>query len=260
MQRVRPDALKRYRLFVDTVTQGIGLEKSMPNPPVASLISGHFYATLPYPEGVAGDLFVARQFGGKKQEVADILALAFLHAGPFGMNASARSADEYMQSWDPADDGPGVRWPDGWDVDADAFRCGIDFARADDRNEIFADDLEKIEKWHRRVQGDVPQYVQFLATHYPLALKAFRARYESSTEGTLPKQFIALCHVHLAACWSRPNALRRAVHMAKYFGVERDHVIQVIGLSMLYLGDIAMDDTIDGLGCVLANWDEETRG
>jgi hypothetical protein len=251
---VRPDALKRYRLFVDTVTQGIGLENPMPNPPVASLVSGHFYTTLPYPEGVAGDLFVARQFGGKRQEVADILTLAFLHSGPFGMNTSARAADPYLRSWDPADDGPGIRWPDGWSVDPGAFRCGIDFSRMDDTNEILPSDLERIVEWHRRVQGAVPQYVPFLAKHYPLALKTFRARYETSMEGTLPKQFIALCHVHLAACWNRPDALSRALHMAKHFDVEKDQVVQILTLSMLYLGDIATDAAIGGLDGVLAEW------
>ena len=171
------------------------------------------------------------------------------------MNTSVRAAYEDMRAWDPADDGPGIPWPDDWVVDPEAFRCGIDFSSMDDKNEIRRLDLEKIEAWHTRVQGSVPRYVPFLAKYYPLALKAFRARYETSTEGTLPKQFIALCHVHLAACWNQPDSLRRALHMARYFGVEKDHVVQVVALSMLYLGDIATDGTVRDLEGVLEEWE-----
>lgn len=253
MHDVRPDALKRYRLYVNTVTQGIGLEHSMPNPPVASLVSGHFYATLPYPQGVAGDLFVAKQVGGTKQEVADILAMAFLHAGPFGMNTSAAAAAEYLGTWDDSD-APGLTWPDGWEVDPEAFRCGIDFERVD-ATDVSPEQIGKIEEWHRRVQGEVPDYVRFLAKHYPLALLAFRARYETSMTGTLPKQFIALCQVHLAACWVRPDALRRAFHMARTFGVAKDHVVQILTLAMLYLGDVRTGAAIEGVEDSLAAWD-----
>jgi hypothetical protein len=255
LHEFRPDALKRYRLFIDTATQGVGFERGLPNPPVASLVSGHFYATLPYPEGVAGDLFVAKLVGGTKQEVADVLTLAFLHAGPFGMNTSVGAVYEHMRHWDAADEGPGIPWPDGWVADPEAFRCGIDFSTVDDTNEIHGADLGKIEAWHTRVQGSIPVYVPFLAKHYPLALKAFRARYETSMEGTLPKQFIALCQVHLAACWNHRDALRRSLHMARYFGVEKDQVVQIVALSMLYLGDIGTDRTVDGLDGVLEEWD-----
>ena len=51
MHEVRPDVLKRYRLNVDVTTNGVGLVESMPNPPVASLVAGHYYTTIPYPEG-----------------------------------------------------------------------------------------------------------------------------------------------------------------------------------------------------------------
>ena len=84
------------------------------------------------------------------------------------------------------------------------------------------DDLEKIEQWHERVEGEVPRYVSFLAKHNPLALKAFRARFETSTQRrTLPKQAIASCFVQYASVTGQPDALRRALHMARLFGVKR---------------------------------------
>ena len=74
------------------------------------------------------------------------------------MNTSVRAAYEDMRAWDPADDGPGIPWPDDWVVDPEAFRCGIDFSLMDDKNEIRRLDLEKIEAWHTRCK------VQFRGT------------------------------------------------------------------------------------------------
>lgn len=255
MHEHRPDALKRYRLAVDVATQGVGLDDPMPNPPVASLLAGHYYTTLPYPQGIAADLFVAKRVGGRRQEVADILGLAWLHSGMHGMNTASRVCGPFMDDWGAAGDtGSGVPWPDGWAPDPEAFRSGIDFAMADDTNEISADDLAKLEGWHRRVQGEVPRYVGFLAKYHPLALKAFRARYETSMEGSLPKQYIALSQIQLAAAWRCAEAVRRGVHMARAFGVRRDHVVQALVFSQLYLGDIGMDAALEGVADALESW------
>jgi hypothetical protein len=192
---------------VDTVTQGIGLEERMPNPPVASLVSGHYYATLPYAEGVLGDLLIAQRVGGTRQDVADILAMSFLHGGPHGMNLTARTLAPVMRESAERDStpSPGIQWPDGWTADASAFRCGVDFStECPDSIEAAAAEVKQIQEWYRRVQGEVPRYVDFLAKHYPRALRAFRARYESSLAGSLPKQFIALCLVHLATAERSP--------------------------------------------------------
>jgi len=254
MHRVRPDALKRYRLFVDTVTQGRGLQDGMPNPPVASLVSGHFYVTLPYPDGVLGDLFVAAQVNGTKQEVADILALSFLHSGPFGMNVIAHECEADLDEWKEDNAATGIEWPKGWGVDPDAFRCGIDFEAISDETDLTSQEYELIERWHREIQGEVPAYVAFLGMHFPRALRAFRARYETSTEGTLPKQFIALCHVHLSAAWGQTGSLRRSLRMARHFGVAKEHAVQIIALAMLYLGDVAMDSALTDVNEILAGW------
>jgi alkylhydroperoxidase/carboxymuconolactone decarboxylase family protein YurZ len=259
MYRIRPDALKRYRLFVDTVTQGRGLEDGMPNPPVASLVSGHFYVTLPYPDGVLGDLFVASRINGTKQEVADILALSFLHSGPFGMNVIAHECQADLDRWVEGDNATGITWPEGWNIDASAFQCGIDFEAVVDDTDLSGREYDLIEAWHLKVQGEVPAYVTFLGAHFPRALRAFRARYETSTGGQLPRQFIALCHVHLSACWGQTGSLRRSLRMARHFGVSKDHAVQIMALAMLYLGDVAMDSAVTDANEILADWPESSQ-
>jgi hypothetical protein len=161
-----------------------------------------------------------------------------------------------MQEWRSDNGATGVPWPEEWTVDPAAFQCGIDFRLDGGSQSLSPEELELIENWHRIVQGEVPRYVTFLGKHHPRALRAFRARYETSTSGALPKQFIALCHVHLAACWKRTEALRRMLRMARHFDVAKDHAVQILSLSMLYLGDVAMDSVVTGVDDLFDNWDD----
>src|SRR5690606_11493708 len=109
---------------------------------------------------------------------ADILALGFFHSGPFGMNVISGVAEDYMAAWDWDDGAPGVTWPAGWSSEPGVFTTGVDFSAYGDENRISDGDLEKILAWHRRWEGEIPEHVEFLAKHYPLALRAYRARYE----------------------------------------------------------------------------------
>jgi hypothetical protein len=190
----------------------------------------------------------------KKVEAADTMALAWLHGGPFGMNIAASMAYQFMKDWEPEDDGPGFSWPAGWNVDPQAFSSGVDFSDGGETNEISRADLQRIEDWHRRVEGEVPGYVPFLAENYPLALRVFRARFETTTQRSLPKQFIALCWLQLAALWQQPDALRRAMHMSKVFGVEKDQVRHILGLNHVYMGHIGMSRSVEDAARLLEAW------
>lgn len=251
----RPDALKSFKLWVNSVVVGRGLANALPSGVAGALVMLHYYCVIRYPQGIIYEINGPRAQGLKKSEAADIIALAWLSGGPFAINSAAAAAYDYLKEWDDSD-APGWKWPVGWAHDAEAFQCGIDFRNASDDNSISSEDLAKIVAWHERVEGGVPDYVHFLAKHYPLALKTFRARLERTVEyGSLPKQFIALAWLHLAASWWRPEAIRRAIRMCKTFGVEKDHVIQIIGLTHVYQGHVGMDGVVQGVGDALDHWD-----
>ncbi|MBA3741444.1 hypothetical protein [Sporichthya sp.] len=254
MHDLRPDTLKRFRLVADIVTQGMGLASGMPNPPVCSMIAGHYNTVIGYPEGIAADLFLAKRIGGRRDEVADILSMAWLHSGMSGMATAARVCQPLLASWSPADDGPGLPWPQGWASDSEAFRSGVDFEDYDGATEVDPADIAAITRWHERVQGEVPPYVAFFGEHFPLALIGFRARFETSFSGALPTQFIALCQVQLAACWKQPDALRRALYMARHFGVTKEQAAQVLAYSQLFLGDLGMDAVLTEASSFFADW------
>ena len=254
MHKLRPDSLKRYRLYLDSVGRGYGL-----NEPMRAImpLALHYYIIERYPLGFQYALNGLRRMGISKAEVSDIFALAWLHSGPPALNTLAEVVDEYMDlwapEWDPDDRAPGFTWNEGWGADPKAFECGIDFS-VPHANKLLPGELELIEEWHRTVEGEVPAYVQYTAEYYPLQLLAYRARYEQTMRGNLPKQYIALARLVLAAVWHEPKAARRALHMARHFGVPRDHAIQTLGLAHLYGGDIGIDSTYEIVREILDDW------
>jgi len=252
MLHLRPDALKRYRRWVEVTPAGFGLENPIPAPAMGMMWL-HYYCVSCYPQGILYEVIAARHWGARRSEVADTITVAWLHGGPFGANTTAGVVADYMDGWANEPEGAGTAWPEGWAPDADAFRSGITL---DSENRISAEDLGRLEEWHRRVQGAVPAYVPFLARHYPLALKAWRGRYENAMAGTLPKQLIALLQVHVAAMQKRPDAVRRSVTMARSFGVKKDHVAMTLANTQVYLGDLAMDAAVEGVVDLLDGWQD----
>jgi hypothetical protein len=251
----RPDVLKRYRLHMNTLLAGADLEHPLPSKsPIFTLLWGHYYITQGYDEGTIADMLAARARGARKAEVAHLLGLAWFHGGNIGINNTARLADAWMRAWDPGDGAPGLTWPDGWEVNPDVFRCGVDFSRPPEGEPLPADEVMAIEAWHRRWEGGVPAYVSFLGTYFPTALRTYRARYETAMEGALPAQMVALLQLHLASVWACPDALRRALHLASRLDITRDQAVQVIAFTQLYLSHIGMDAAVRGIEDVLESW------
>ena len=163
-----------------------------------------------------------------------------------------------MRRWDPEEAtagtpaATGMAYPAGWAADPDAFRSGIDFT---DVTTMTAAEVKLLEDWHLRVQGVVPEYVSFLARHYPVALKVFRSRYESViTQLVLPKQMIAVMFLHTAAIRQQPDAVRRAATMAKQFGVTKGQALHCLATDHRYLGDLFIEPAITAVTDLFEDW------
>lgn len=246
MLGLRPDALKRYRRWVEIVPAGVGLANPIPATAMG-LVWLHYYCINCYPQGILYEAILARGWGAKRAEVGDTINIAWLHGGPFGVNTAAEVTGDYLKKWGDENDGPGTEWPAGWAPDAAAFRSGISF----DTDTFSTEEQERLEDWHSRVQGAVPAYVPFMAKYHPMALKAWRGRYENAAAGSIPKQLIAVFQIHAASMLKQPDAVRRAVRMGKTFGLKRDHVVMALANTQVYLGDLAMDAAITGIADIV---------
>jgi alkylhydroperoxidase/carboxymuconolactone decarboxylase family protein YurZ len=254
MFEIRPDVLKRHRLHNNVMMAGSGLGEPMPRTaPIFSLVWGHWYTTTGDGVLTMVDIAAARERGATKAEVAHWLALASFQNGNTGFNTAGWIVERYMRAWDADDGAPGLPWPEGWRADPDVFRSGIDFT---DFDEGRADEeLELIRDWYRRWQGEVPAFVDLFGKHFPLVLRAFRARYETVMDGALPAQMVVLLQLDLAVKWTEPDAVRRLLHMAKAVGLTKDQVVQEIAFTQLLLGDLRMDAALTGVDEILESWD-----
>jgi len=248
MLGLRPDALKRYRHWVEYVPGGRQIENGVSEP--AALVWLHYYTTNAYADGYLYEVIMARKLGATRADVAQTTVLGWLHGGPLGLNTAATVAHKYMQDWQEDDEGAGLTWPAGWAPDPAAFRSGLN---TDPEAPPTAEDKKAIEDWHLRVQGEVPDYVPVLLECNPGALKLWRARYENAMNGPLPKEFIALLQVHQAMMMRQPGSLRRALHMARSFGVTKPQVGQMLGSAQVYQGDLGME-ALTGAREILESW------
>ena len=250
---IRPEYLKRHRLQSNLLLVGTGLDDPLPaSSPIWTIVWGHWYASVGDGRLSLIDIVAARRAGATKAEVSHYLSLGQFH-GHNWLNATARFAEDYMRDWDADDGSPGLQWPEGWRSDPDVFQSGIDFLDFDESK--LQDEVELIREWHRRWQGEVPAYVDFYAKHWPMVLRAFRARYETAAEGPLPCQMVVLLELDIALKRTRPDAIRRALRMAKAVGLSKDQVVQEISFTQLLLGDDSMDSAVRGLDEVLAEWE-----
>jgi hypothetical protein len=241
-----PVALKRFRFWADSVAGGRGLGDPLPAPLMA-MVWLHFYVVDVFPSGLLYEVIAARRWGASKQEVIDVLTLGWLHGGPNGIEAVALNTSDYISAWQPAA-GEGLAWPEGWRPEPAAFRSDI---ALDDVNSISADDVERLAAWHREWQGEVPEWVPVLARRFPLALKAYRARYESACSGSLAAPFIPLLQLPVACRRNDPGAIRRLVFQARRLGASPDQVIHVAATTQCYLGDIGMGPALAAVDAAL---------
>jgi hypothetical protein len=244
-----PGGFKRYRrhmIEIDQPRDGVVL------PQAAHLLMYlGLYTVFANEKGILYLVINARQMGATRAEVIDAFRMSALAAGPFGINAAADLADDYLRAWPEDSDEPGVTWPEDWAADEDALKSGIDHST----NEMSDADLEAIREWYKKVHGEVPAFVDFLAEAHPIAFKTQRIRFEASVGPTLPAQMMPLTQLVLAAQRQWPTSILRAGQLAKYLGVRRHQAVETLFWAGVYAGEATMEVAIDALQPVLDGWE-----
>jgi hypothetical protein len=211
----RPDVLKRYRLGV----RETGTVAGRDHPMMRGCAWLQYYTVARYEEGIGYQIHNLRSAGASKAVILDTLAVAFLHSGPPGIEAVARSSQETLRTYEDPPAGHG--WPDGWSVEPGAFDSGMDFSDT----EATASDLKSLEDWYRRALGEVPGSVAFLAAHQPRFLKAYRNRFEHALRGGLPKQMMAYLLLNLHVVQRNPDGIREAALLGRWMGMTKGQLL-----------------------------------
>jgi hypothetical protein len=238
----RPDALKRFRLFLH-----LGYMSQQPSDQkVCGFALIAYYALLGYEVGCRYLIRANQGFGLSKAECMDAIALAFLCVGPRGLETMSRGLEGYQWSEPVSRD----VFPDGWAFDSEAFVSGLDYSTT----AMSASELRKLEEWYERTLGEVPGYVRFLGRYRPEILKVYRNRYEHTIR-VLPKQVVPYTLLHYNVIRGCAAGIRENVLLAKGFGVTKSLTIQAVIAGMEYGNADAVDLVEKVAGDVFESWE-----
>lgn len=213
-----PEVLKRYRLYCSLTLRVVA--SHMGNGTLA------FYMMNGYEKGIRYFLLSSAQDGLSKAELHEVIAMAFVHAGPRGMQALQNAIKDVEFNETP---NPPVKWPEGWAPDIEAFRTGLDF----DDPELSTKERRLVEDWYMRTIGEIPGHVTFLANHRPMLLKSHRARVENMLY-VLPKQMWPTCMLYYHVMTRCPDGLRENALLCKAWGVSKSDTLDTIGNALVY--------------------------
>jgi hypothetical protein len=185
-----------------------------------------FYMLMGYAKGARYCMHSFLNDGLSKAQALEMIAIAFIHAGPRGMETIAE-AMEGLEFPDHPD--PPARFPRGWAPDVEAFRSGIDYSTVN----LTPDEKAKLYDWYLRTIGEIPPYVRFMAEHRPRLLKTHRARIENMLY-VLPKQVYptALLYYHVMS--RTAEGIRENALLCKAWGVSKSDTLDVIGNALVY--------------------------
>jgi hypothetical protein len=237
------DVFKGYRLWIEgALKDGF--------PPVAGGLSHlHYYCATDFPRGALYEAVAARKWGATKQQVLDVMALAFLQGGPAGFGEPAARVTAYLEAWTHEEAEVDPRWPEGWAPSPEAFDAGMDLSVREATDE----EVDRLRAWHETHQGSVPSYVELLARYNREGLKAHRRRYEHSAS-RLPAPLVPLMQLHTAANLGEAEAIRRYARQARHLGATRAQVVPVVARAFVYAGDLRMSTAADVLMPLLEDW------
>jgi hypothetical protein len=80
------------------------------------------------------------------------------------------------------------------------------------------------------------------------------------TTGTLPAQIVPLFRFFTAACQGNAQAMRRSAYQARHLGVWKMNIAALSCLATVYLGDLRMDEVVDVVTPILADWPDGASG
>lgn len=224
----RPDALKRFRLMTMT-----GHDPSHPRVPSFGVLLD--YVMTGYQVGIRYTIRNLQSAGLNRDQCMDGFALCILYCGPRGLEAAARALDDYawIEPEKPA------QFPEHWTMDRSALSSGIDF----DTKELSAEEEQKVLAWYLRTLGEVPRYVDFLASHEPEMLKVHRNRFETCLKA-MPNQVIPATLICFHAARGNLSGIRENVLLARGLGMTKSEALQAV-MAAIEFGGIDVVSVVD---------------
>jgi hypothetical protein len=202
----------------------------------------HSYMVLGWETGIRNQFRVLRRLGFTRAQMMEIVMFGRLVAGMRGLGHVYHAVGDVLPDYADGHGHPG--FPVGWEVDSEAFRCGLDLSTPT----LTDADQKNISDWYERTIGYVPNSVIFGMKWDPQVLKVDRAMWERAIK-TLPKQVAPYMMLRDATLNSDRDALREAALLGRAWGLTRDWLIRGVTQTVQYFtglrGMYAAYDVLD---------------
>jgi hypothetical protein len=216
----------------------------------ASLLDslGHLfvYIHMAWETGILNTVHSCRRQGVTRAQLLDVFMAGQLTGGPRGAENIYRAV--WMMLRDYRDRAEPAEFPDGWGPDDDAFKCGLDLSTLD----LTDADYRAITDWYMRTIGEVPKSVSFAARHHPRFLKNYRAKWEGTFRGGLPKQMMPYMTLRYATINGFRDGIRESALLGRAWGMSDEYIVHAVMSASYYMnGWLAVSVAQDALSDLL---------
>jgi hypothetical protein len=206
----------------------------------------HTYIHQGWEVGIINSLYTLRGEGMTKAQFMEIVMFTQLSAGMRGLGHVYHAIGDVLPilGSDPKKPAP---FPEGWDVDPEAFKCGLDLTT----RTMTDADKKNLTGWYEQTMGMVPRNILFGLEHHPDYVKVHRAKWERAIK-TLPKQLVPYILLRHNMVTGSVDGLREAALLGKAWGMTSHWLIQGItgtayyfsGFDGLYTAFNAVEDLL----------------
>jgi hypothetical protein len=244
----QPDFAKLHWLGADNFRLHPDQSGNQLDPPItipSSLQQLHSYMVFGWETGIRNQFRVLKRWNFKRSQIMEVVLFSRLTAGMRGLGHVYHAIGDVLPDYQ---DGSGeIPWPEGWTVEPEAFKSGLDLST----RELTGQDRTNLTRWYEANIGYLPNSIRFGMDYDPQVLKNHRAMWETAIK-TLPKQVVPYLLLRDATLAGNPEALREAALLGKSWGMSREWIVRGItqtmhyftGLRGLYTAYEAVDDIL----------------
>ncbi len=191
----------------------------------------HSYMMTGWETGIHNSFKTLTRNGMSVQQLMELVMFDQLYAGMRGLGHVFRAVGEDLPVYGQPANAP-APFPPGWDVDPEAFKCGLDFT-----TRVMTDaDLANLTAWYENTIGYVPKSIRFGLKYHPEFVKVNRGKWEVAIR-TLPKQIVPYIMLRHHTITGSEEGLREATLLALAWGITPELISRAItATAMFYTG------------------------
>jgi hypothetical protein len=162
------------------------------------------------------------------QQTMELVMFNQLYAGMRGLGHVFRAVGQDLPSYKQPTNAP-APFPQGWSVDTDAFKCGLDFTT----RAMTDADVTNLTRWYENTIGYLPGSIRFGLKYHPEFVKVNRGKWEVAIR-TLPKQIVPYIMLRHHTITGFEQGLREATLLALAWGITPELIGRAITATAMF--------------------------